>query len=208
MTTTPSDVVTKLGLQPRSFVVVKTFGVTAQLEVGASCSLGGASGRRRSRGSGRSRTRRRRSTRKIAGPTMSRVSPTRPSGIRPTMPGLERRVLEQHGDLGRVDERRHDRVDPDAVLRPFGRPLAGQRADRALGGHVRGVAGVDAEVRPDRRDVEDRPPVALRRSSARTAAWVGTIVLRTLSSMIQSQSDRAGIPRRDAAPCRRRRRRR
>ena len=31
MTTTPSEVVTKLGLQPRSRVVVKTFGVTRSI---------------------------------------------------------------------------------------------------------------------------------------------------------------------------------
>ena len=69
-------------------------------------------------------------TRKIAGPTMSVVSPTRPQRDAVDDAGLERRILEQHRDLGRVDEGRHDRVDPDAVLRPFGRPLAGQRADR------------------------------------------------------------------------------
>ena len=43
MTTTPSDVVTKLGLQPRSFVVVKTFAVTCSIidiVVGVSSLLG------------------------------------------------------------------------------------------------------------------------------------------------------------------------
>ncbi len=67
---------------------------------------------------------------------------------------LERRVLEQHRDLRRVDERRHDRVDPDAVLGPFGCPLPGQRADGALGRNVGRIAGVDAEVGSDRRDVQ------------------------------------------------------
>ncbi len=88
--------------------------------------------------------------RKIAGPTMSRVSPTRPSGIRLTMPALNSGSASSDRDLRRVHEGRHDRVDPDAVLGPLGRPLAGEGIDRALGGHVRRVAGIDAEVAADR----------------------------------------------------------
>ncbi len=33
ITTTPSEVTTKLGLQPRSFVLVKTFGVTCSISM-------------------------------------------------------------------------------------------------------------------------------------------------------------------------------
>ena len=99
-------------------------------------------------------------TRKMAGPDRSRVSPTRPSGMRPTMPALNVGIRQQAGDLRRVDEGGHDRVDADAVARPLGRPLARQRADRALGRDVGRVAGVDAQVRAHRRDVQDRAAVA------------------------------------------------
>ena len=74
--------------------------------------------------------------------------------------GLERRVAEQARDLGRVDERRPDGVDVDAVLRPLGRPLAGERLDRALGGDVGRVPGVDAQHGPHGAQVHDPPAVA------------------------------------------------
>src|SRR5262249_34036559 len=45
---------------------------------------------------------------------------------------LERRVPEEHRNLGRVHERRPDRIDTDAVPRPFRGPLPRQRLDRTL----------------------------------------------------------------------------
>src|SRR4051794_23706928 len=44
MTTTPSDVTTKLGLQPRSLVVVKTLGVTRSI-IETACCMGFAAPR-------------------------------------------------------------------------------------------------------------------------------------------------------------------
>ena len=128
--------------------------------------------------------------RKIAGPTRSSRLADPPERDPVDDAGLELRVGEQRRDLGRVDEGRHDRVDADAVRRPLGRPLAGQRIDRALRRHVGRIAGVDAEVAADRRDVQDPRRHRPGRSSGAPRPASATTVLRTLSSMIQSQSER------------------
>ena len=160
MTTTPSEVVDEARVaaaQLRRRVDVRR----DALEVDRSAVTGSRSGRRRCPGSGRSRTRRRPSTRKIAGPTRSRVSPTRPSGMRLTMPALNAGSSSSIATWGVSTKVGMIALTRMPCLRPLGRPLAGQRADGALGRHVRRVAGIDAEVRADRRDVEDGAATAL-----------------------------------------------
>src|SRR6478609_12240063 len=94
MTTTPPDVVTKLGLQPRSFVVVKTFGVTGSsssvavgiggLLVGYWVAVRPPSIPRTCPVTNDAAS----EQRKIAGPTRSPSSPIRRIGIRLTIPAL------------------------------------------------------------------------------------------------------------------------
>ena len=73
---------------------------------------------------------------------------------------VERRVGEQALGLRGAHERRRDGIDRDRVLGPFGGVLAGERIERALGRHVRRVAGVDAELPAHGGEVEDAPAVA------------------------------------------------
>ena len=149
MTTGPFEVLTKHGLQPRTFVSAKMRSVTCSMGVGSLPAGYWVA---------------------VRPPSTPRTWPvTKAGGIRAEEhdrpghvvgvadaaerdaghdAGLEGGVVEQHRHLGRVHEGGADGVDADAVLGPLGRPLAGQRADGALRGHVGGVAGVDAERRP------------------------------------------------------------
>src|SRR5439155_11607800 len=118
--TTPSDVTTKLGLQPRSFVVVKTFGVTRSssrvataIGPGSLLLRGGepavdaqdlASHERRRIGAQEDRR-----THEI----LRLADPTERDSAHEV--GLEVRVSQQRRDLRRIDEGRHDGVDADPV---------------------------------------------------------------------------------------------
>src|SRR3954447_26017583 len=157
ITTTPADVTTKLGLQPRSFVFVKTLAVTRSIiEVIWSVTDRSSLGRGESAidgqdvacdergGIGAQKDRRPDEVTKLPDP--AQWNPVDNAG-------LEVGIGQERGDLRRVDKGRHDRVGPDSVLRPCRRLLAGERADRALRGDVSRIAGVDPERRPDGRQV-------------------------------------------------------
>src|SRR6476646_10115063 len=126
MTTTPSDVATKLGLQPRSLLVVKTFEVTrsnSRAAVGMSGLLAW-SGWVLLRG-GQAAV----DAEHLPGHERRGIGDEEDRGadqvVRGTHPaerdavddaGLEVGVAEERCDLRRVDEGRHDRVDTDPVL--------------------------------------------------------------------------------------------
>src|SRR5450756_2522554 len=109
ITTTPSEVVTKLGLEPRSFVFVKTFGVTFSMSMSGDLRglLGGGQApvdaedlARDERGGVRAEEDRR------AGQVARRADASQRDAADDT--GLEGRVVEEHRDLRRVDEGRRD----------------------------------------------------------------------------------------------------
>src|SRR5215204_1384547 len=90
MTTTPAEVTTKLGLQPRNFVVVKTFGVTCSIidmrrDAPYWVAVRPPSIPRIWPVTNDAAS----EHRKMAGPVRSRVSPTRPIGMRLTIPALK-----------------------------------------------------------------------------------------------------------------------
>src|SRR6185436_15088837 len=125
MTTTPSEVTTKLGLQPRSFVFVNTFGVTCSISMVADgmrdsvvVIRGGLLGcgqpavdpehlpGHERRGVGDEEDGRPDDVLRLA-------DATEWDPVDDAL--LELRIAEQHRDLGRVDEGRHDRIHADAV---------------------------------------------------------------------------------------------
>src|SRR6266852_3289902 len=154
MMTTPSDVVTKLGLQPRSLVSVKTFAVTCSIT-----SLG--RGQAAIDGQDLTGDERRgvRTKQQHRADQVLRLTNSLERDAADEV-AFENGVGEQARHLRRVDEGRRDRIDGDVVLRPLCGPLTRQRVDRALGRHVCRIARVDPELAAHRREVEDPPAAA------------------------------------------------
>src|SRR6185312_15851259 len=127
--------------------------------------------------------------RKIAGPAMSLVSPTRPRGMRPTMPALKAGSASSDATWG---------VSTNVGMMALQRmpKRAHSVAHWRVSELIAPLAATYAEypaLMPRLARTEEMLSTAPRVSAAiiaRTAGWVGTIVLRRLSSMIQSHASR------------------